>query len=109
MAEFIDELRPDVVMMENVPGLANRGLGIFKTFISTLEDCGYPAGKAWHIVQMADYGIPQSRRRLVLLVGRGFEIHLPPPTHSKDPAFGSGLRNWLTLRHAIGGEAKPLR
>ncbi len=108
MAEFIEELKPEVVMMENVPGLAKRGSEIFERFISTLESCGYAARNAWRVLQMADYGVPQSRRRLVMLAGRGFKIPFPQPSHSKAPAFGSGLRSWLTLRRAIGGEKKPV-
>jgi DNA (cytosine-5)-methyltransferase 1 len=108
MAEFVEDLKPDVVMMENVPGLAKRGHEILRKFISTLQACGYPAEKAWQVVQMADYGIPQSRRRLLMLVGRGFEIPFPKPTHSKNPAYGSGLKNWLSLRHVIGNETKPI-
>ena len=107
MAEIIGELKPEAVMMENVPGLTTRGATIFEEFISTLEKLGYPARKAWSIVQMADYGVPQSRRRLVMLVGKGFEIPFPKPTHSKKPAPGSKLKPWLTLREAVGKRALP--
>ena len=107
MAEIIGELKPEAVMMENVPGLTTRGATIFEEFISTLEKLGYPARKAWNIVQMADYGVPQSRRRLVMLVGKGFEIPFPKPTHSKKPAPGSKLKPWLTLREAVGKRALP--
>ena len=65
MAEFIEELKPEVVMMENVSGLAKRGGGeIFERFISMLESCGYAARNAWRVLQMADYGVPQSRLAL---------------------------------------------
>jgi len=108
MAELISELKPDAVMMENVPGLQTRGEEIFAEFIGTLEGLGYPARKAWKIVQMADYGIPQSRRRLVMLVGKGFEIPFPEPTHAKRPGPDSNLQPWKTLRHAIGQRKFPV-
>lgn len=108
MAEIIGELKPEAVMMENVPGLTKRGAAIFEEFISTLEKLGYRARNAWRIVQMADYGVPQSRRRLVMLVGKGFVIPFPEPTHAKQPPSGSKLKRWLTLREVIGKRALPL-
>lgn len=108
MAEIIKDLKPEAVMMENVPGLVKRGAAIFEQFISTLESLGYPARKAWRVVQMADYGVPQSRRRLVMLVGNGFEIPFPEPTHIKNPKLDSSLPTWKTLRDAIGGRLKPV-
>lgn len=108
MAELIGHLKPDAVMMENVPGLVTRGAAIFEQFILTLEGLGYPARKAWRIVQMADYGVPQSRRRFVMLVGRGFDIPFPKPTHAKRPIGGSGQKPWRTLRDAIGTRDLPV-
>lgn len=108
MAEIIEALKPTAVMMENVPGLVKRGAKIFEQFITTLERFGYPARNAWRVVQMADYGVPQSRRRLVMLVGHGFEIPFPEPTHAKQPEPGSKLKPWKSLRDAIGERATPL-
>ena len=107
MAEIIAELKPQAVMMENVPGLTQRGSAIFEEFISTLEKLDYPARNAWRILQMADYGIPQSRRRLVMLVGRGFAIPFLEPTHARQPTPESTLKRWLTLREAIGKRSLP--
>jgi DNA (cytosine-5)-methyltransferase 1 len=105
MARLIDGIRPAAVMMENVPGLATRGAEIFCQFLSELERLGYLP--EWKVVQMADYGVPQSRRRLVLLAGHGFRIPFPEPTHAKNRADGSRL-SWLTLRDAIGGMPWPV-
>lgn len=108
MAEIIAALKPTAVMMENVPGLVKRGAKIFEQFIATLERLGYPARNAWHVVQMADYGVPQSRRRLVMLVGKGFEIPFPEPTHAKRVEPGSKLKPWRNLRDAIGERPMPV-
>jgi len=108
MAQIIEALKPEVVMMENVPGLVKRGAAIFEQFIVTLEKLGYPARKAWRVLQMADYGVPQSRRRLVMLVGKGFEIPFPKPTHAKQPEPGSKLQKWKSLRDAIGERSLPV-
>jgi len=106
MGELIKGLRPMAVMMENVPGLATRGKAVFDEFLGILDGLGYCY--TWRIEQMADFGVPQSRRRLVLLGGRGFEIPLPKATHARDPAPGSGLRPWTTVRKAIGHMRGPV-
>ena len=100
MGQIIKQLRPKAVMMENVPGLATRGKAVFEVFLRMLDRLGYRY--SWRVEQMADFGVPQSRRRLVLLGGRGFEIPLPKPTHARVPDAGSGLRPWGTVRQAIG-------
>ncbi len=105
MARLIGGIRPAAVMMENVPGLAARGAEIFDRFLGELKRLGYLA--EWKIVQMADYGVPQSRRRLVLLAGHGFRIPLPEPTHARNPT-GDSRPPWLTLRHVIGEMPWPV-
>jgi len=105
MARLVGKLRPEVVMMENVPGLATVGRIIFDDFLKTLRRLGYYP--TWHVVQMADYGVPQSRRRLVLLAGRGFGVPFPASTHARVPNDG-GLKPWVTAREAIGGRVSPV-
>lgn len=106
MAKLIEEIRPAAIMMENVSGLASRGKSIFGEFLRILQKNGYQS--EWRIEQMADFGIPQSRRRLVLLAGLGFEISLPKPTHDRLPKEDSVLRPWNTVRSAIGHLGKPV-
>jgi DNA (cytosine-5)-methyltransferase 1 len=98
MSRLVEELRPTAVFMENVPGLLTRGQAIFEEFVARLNALGYLP--QWKTIQMADYGVPQSRRRLVLLAGRGFAIPFPEATHSKR---GDGeLPHWATVRETIG-------
>jgi DNA (cytosine-5)-methyltransferase 1 len=104
MGELIETIRPKFILMENVPGLAQRGRRIFQKFVKVLERAGY--SYTWGIAQMADYGVPQSRRRLVLLAGLGVELTLPAPTHAKSPN-GSRLKPWRTVREAIGHLSAP--
>ena len=106
MATLIEELKPTAVMMENVPGLENRGAKIFDDFLARLRAFGYQP--KWQVVQMADYGVPQSRRRLVLLAGLGFEISLPTATHAKNPQPKSKAKKWLTLRDVIANQPMPV-
>ncbi len=105
MAEFIKQMQPEAVMMENVPGLRDRGKPIFDKFLNVLRDLGYEFD--WRIEQMANFGVPQSRRRLVLLAGRGFKLTFPSPTHARYPKPKSGLEPWKTVRMAIGHMGAP--
>jgi DNA (cytosine-5)-methyltransferase 1 len=64
---LVTELEPKTVMMENVPGLEQDRQ--FGTLIGLLRRHGYRYD--WRIVDAADYGVPQRRRRLVVLAARG--------------------------------------
>lgn len=95
---FVRGILPELVTMENVPELAERGVEVFHRFVRTLTYCGYSTD--WQIVRCEEYGIPQLRRRLVLVASRIGEIRVPTG-HCKSPSM------WRTVRHAIG-ELRPL-
>lgn len=84
---------PELVTMENVPELADRGSEVFERFVGILRSCGYFTD--WKVVRCEDYGIPQSRRRLVLLASRIGGIHVP------SGRYGAPSRR-KTVRDAIG-------
>lgn len=75
-AKYIKEIKPDIVSMENVPSL--QSFDIFKEFKKSLEDCGYYVSH--QVVDCAKYGLPQKRRRLVLLASKHGEVKLLPST-----------------------------
>lgn len=106
MAKVIEGILPRAIMMENVPGVANRGKPIFDEFLKAISKLGYRY--TWRIEQMANYGVPQSRRRLVLLAGLGFEVPFPKQTHSQSSEDGSGLRPWSTVRETISHMRAPV-
>lgn len=82
-------MRPDVVTMENVPAVARHQ--VFADFVATLRALGY---SVWSdVVNCADYGVPQHRRRMVLLASLHGSLALPGPTHEYH----------RTVRDAIGG------
>jgi DNA (cytosine-5)-methyltransferase 1 len=74
---MVRELKPLTIMMENVPGLINYYL--FKKTISEIRDMGYYLDI--DIVNTKDYGIPQRRRRLVLLGSKLGNIKIAQPTY----------------------------
>ncbi len=106
MGELIKEIQPEAIMMENVPGLADRGKPIFAKFLKVLQRLEYHY--EWRIEQMANFGVPQSRRRLVLLAGRGFSVAFPPHSHARSPQPDSELKPRSTVREAIGHMGAPV-
>lgn len=69
MARLVREALPSMVMMENVPGLMMKGKPLFDQFVIELESLGYSVNAK--VLQVADYGVPQNRRRLVGHLGWG--------------------------------------
>ena len=77
---LVREVSPDVVSMENVPRLTTfRNGELFADFMGVLADSGYE--HVWYdIVDCADFGVPQTRQRLVVLASRIGPIRLRWPT-----------------------------
>jgi DNA (cytosine-5)-methyltransferase 1 len=84
--ELIKEVKPLVVSMENVPQIVKHK--VFSDFIEGLTSIKYSIN--WQNVYCPDYGIPQNRRRLVLLASKLGEINLIAPTH-KPENYKNGL------------------
>ena len=86
-------VKPDIVTMENVPQLVRfRGGEGFSEFVRTLRTSGYAVKH--EIVRCSDFGIPQSRSRLVLIASKLDEPTLPTPTHD--------LNECPTVKDVIG-------
>lgn len=91
VAEYIRERRPRIFTLENV--YKYRNSESFSRIISALHDHGYTTGM-WH-VNMADYGVSQTRMRLIVVALRdGLLPSLPPPTHSETVSSLGGLELW---------------
>lgn len=89
----VDQLQPRAVVLENVSALAHKKNGDHLTGImSTLEEQGY--GFAMGVLNAADYGVPQSRRRLIVVGLRDGTPTLPAPTHKG---------KHVTVRQALAG------
>lgn len=98
---LIQEVQPTIVSMENVPQIQKTT--IFQQFINILDEQGYYHSEG--VVYCPDYGIPQTRKRFVLVGSRLGPIELIPPTHD---------RNNIHIRDYIGnlppihaGEVSP--
>lgn len=91
---------PEIITMENVPTVAKHK--VFHDFIDTLERLGY---RVWFdVVDSSLYGVPQVRRRLVLLASRHGEIKMIEPTHKKPKTVRQAIGR---LRSLAAGQAAP--
>lgn len=88
-ARLIREVQPELVTMENVPDVTKHS--VYDDFEQNLREQGY---EVWaSTVACIDYGLPQRRRRHVLLASKLGPISIIPKTHSDNP---------VTVREAIG-------
>lgn len=89
---LVESVKPEIVTMENVTQIAQfKKMPVLENFIDTLSRNGYRIDV--RNVYCPDYGIPQTRKRLVLVASRIGDIHLIPPTHTPD--------QYVTVRESI--------
>ncbi|MCU4377291.1 DNA cytosine methyltransferase [Acinetobacter haemolyticus] len=94
---FIKELKPDYIFIENVPGLQKidkEKEGPYKRFIQLLNLQNYKFIE--FIAKSEEYGVPQRRKRFVLLASKVGQLDIPAKTH------GEGLESIKTVRDFIG-------
>lgn len=89
-SNLIKSIEPHIVSMENVPELIKED--VFTDFVELLRRQGYYV--SFSIVYCPDYGVPQHRRRLILLASKMGQINLIPPILTPE--------NYVTVRDAIG-------
>ena len=103
-ASLVERCRPDLVFVENVPGLQKLDADSqpFGGFLRRLGRAGYEMD--FRPITLARYGVPQMRRRLVLMASRHGKIRLPESTH------GPGMLNeqYSTVREWIA-HLPPIR
>lgn len=76
---FVRVMKPKSIMMENVPGLAKDGR--INDVCATFRKLGYECEV--RVLDAADYGVPQRRRRMILLAGRNGRIPFARKGHRK--------------------------
>ncbi|RLM01562.1 hypothetical protein CFD26_108698 [Aspergillus turcosus] len=97
-ADMIKKSRPRVHTMEETSGLFDRHKETFHRVIQDFIEIGYSV--RWRILNCMDYGVPQSRKRLIIIASGPGEV-LPPfpkPTHGLP---GSGLFDYTTINQMI--------
>jgi len=92
--KFVKSLLPAHILVENVPGLKGKGSEVLDNFKNMLSSNGYLYAEK--IVYAKDYGVPQNRRRYILIASRIFCPSIPAATH------GKGLLPYKTVRQVIG-------
>jgi DNA (cytosine-5)-methyltransferase 1 len=96
-ARFIAACRPEWVALEQVPAV----LPLWRVYAAELRRMGYSAwcGK----LNAADYGVPQTRERAILIASRVRQVSRPLPTHY-DPRKGLQLWGtpWVSMAEALG-------
>ncbi len=91
---FVLGLSPRAIMLENVPGLASNRR--FDAFCARMTALGYVG--TYGVLDAAEYGVPQRRRRLIYVAGHGYSIPLAARAKSR-----------RTVRDAIGRLPRPGR
>ena len=93
-AKIVKECPPDFILVENVPGLNNgSGKEIYNEFLEILEDCEFSEPAA-DLLDAKHFGVPQARKRFILLASKEGSISLPTPV--TDP------RQFATVKKCIG-------
>lgn len=97
---FVKHSRPKVFVIENVDRFAKSPE--FAMLLAETDHGALAEYELQHaVLNAADYGVAQRRKRTIVIGSRIGRIDLPEPTHAKDPAEGSGLLPWRTVRDVI--------
>lgn len=92
-ANLIRQLRPKFIVMENVKGILTLNKGSYlKNVLSLLCDAGYDV--KYQLINMADYGVPEVRERVIIMGNRiGLPVEFPLRDHSANPEDGLPMWN----------------
>lgn len=96
---WIGDKFPRWVVLEQVPPV----LPFWETSARWLESLGYSTWAG--VLNAADYGVPQTRRRAILLASLDRPASPPEPTHAREPQqtlFGDPVASWVTMADALG-------
>lgn len=132
LLRVVKEAKPRFFLFENVTGLVSAALkhisfyermkkkkeelspeeqlgSAFAVLLKEFEKTNYYIN--WDVLNAADYGAPQKRRRLIVLGSReGHAIPLPPTTHASPKSLDVATREkkpWVTLREALKDLVDP--
>ncbi|HCM62824.1 MAG TPA: DNA (cytosine-5-)-methyltransferase [Morganella sp. (in: Bacteria)] len=94
-SKFIKQYQPDFVFIENVPGMQKLKdyATPFSDFIDDLNSLGYKY--SFDVVSALWFGVPQDRKRLIMLASKCTEITLPNITHDGNNIPFSTVKEWI--------------
>ena len=100
-------IKPKIIVIENVVGLLSmknlEGELIQNLIIKKFYEIGYLT--EYRILNAADYGVPQRRRRVIFIASRIGQTGFPSPIYSKKSYIdieGKEIKSWITVRNALG-------
>lgn len=102
--DILRQLQPKAFLFENVIGLLSaknkEGEKILPLLLKTFADEDYSL--SYKVLNAADYGVPQLRRRLIIVGLKGFmsNFTFPSETHNEDGS--NGKKKYVTVREALG-------
>jgi len=101
---MVKSLKPEIVTMENVPSL--RRHEVFEKFVNTLKRSGY---NVWYdVVESEKYGVPQTRKRTVLLASMLGPISMIERTQHKPITVKKAIGRLKEIKAGEGSVRDPL-
>ena len=99
----LDDARPHVFVMENVPQLLESQE--YTSFSREVRRRGFRLDH--RVLNVADYGVPQRRKRAIVIGARVHDVPWPAATHADPERQDRARLPWVTFRRAV--EGLPLR
>jgi len=118
--KVVKEVEPNIIIIENVKGIISKkdskGKKIIEKLISDFEDLDYnfenEKKEKWHILNAANFGVPQKRERVILIgVKKSWKkinvpniepTHFNPSCNNPDEFLSNGLKPYVSVYEAIG-------
>ncbi len=96
----LEQAEPEAFVMENVPELLSSAE--YAEFKELAEgELGFKVDE--RVLNAADYGVPQRRRRAIAIGVKSGKVPWPEPTHAEPGASSKGRKRWVSFRSAVKG------
>lgn len=118
--DIVEEVKPHLIVIENVKGILSKkdskGNKIIDKLIRDFEKIGYifenEKGEKWHLLNAANFGVPQKRERVILIgIKKSWKCakipdieptHFDPSSDNVNELVSKGLKPYVSIREAIG-------
>jgi len=118
--DIVAEVKPNIIVIENVRGILskkdNHNKRIIDKITSDFEILGYSfenkKKEKWHILNSANYGVPQKRERVILIgIKKSWKnkkipditpTHFDPSSYNAEEMVKKGLKPYVTVYESIG-------